>query len=76
MSETTMWRMRFKRAYGGYKAGTVMAFPKGVARSLEIYGFAVREEQTVIETAMAPEPVGLERAVAPVVKARRRRKAP
>jgi hypothetical protein len=72
----SMWRMRFKRAYRGYKAGAVVSMPKGVARSLEIFGFATRETQAEIEVAVAPEPAGLERAVAPVVKARRRRKAP
>ena len=67
-------QVRFRRPYMAYKGGQVVGVTKGQARSLELFGRAdiVREPQ--LELAVAPEPV-VERAVAPVAKAPRRRRA-
>ena len=74
MTATPLTRLRFTRAYQGYKMGHVVDLPGGIARSLELYGYAVRvARDPQIEFAVAPEPVA-EQAVTPVAKAARRRK--
>ncbi len=77
MTTTQLVPVRFRRPFQGYKGGQVVRVPRGQARSLELFGRAdiVREPQ--FEFAVAPEPAGVEVAVAPVAKAKRprRRKA-
>ena len=68
-------QVRFLRAYQAYKPGQVVTVAKGVARSLVLFGRAEPVKQLLVETAVAPQPALLETAVAPVAKARRRRRA-
>jgi len=72
-------QVRFRRPYRAYKAGQVVTVTKGLARSLQVFGKAdIVPDSPMIETATAPEPEGLERAISPVAKAKRgrRKKAP
>lgn len=68
-------RVRFRRPYQGYKTGQVVTVAKGVARSLVLFGRADHVDELLVEAAVAPEPAAIERAVAPVAKAPRRRRA-
>ena len=66
-------KVRFLRPYAAYKAGQVVPVTGGLARTLELQKYAVRHaESPVFEFATAPEPA-MERAVAPVAKAKRGR---
>ena len=73
MSDTV--QVRFRRAWMAYKSGEVISLPLGQAKSLQMFGRVDIVEQPQLELAVAPEPV-VERAVAPVAKAPRRRRAP
>lgn len=67
-------KIRFRRSHRGYKAGQVVPFAKGPARSLEMFGLAEILREPQLELAVAPEPAGIEHAVAPVAKVKRTRK--
>lgn len=72
----TTVRMRMLRPYGRYRTGQVVEFTGGQARTFEIYKYAERlPAEPQLEFATAPEPRGIERAEAPVAKARRRKRA-
>ena len=74
MTATPLVRLRFARAYQGYRMGHVVDLPKGIARSLTLAGIAVElKPEPQIEFAVEPEPVA-EQAIAPAAKAARRRK--
>ena len=62
------------RSWRGYKAGQVVSVTGGLARTLELDRYAVRETQPQFEFGTAPEPPAVERAEAPHGKARRRRR--
>lgn len=67
--------VRMLRSYGRYKPGQVVPVTGGLARTLELQRYAVRvHEEPVLQFATAPEPA-VERAEAPVMKARRRKRA-
>lgn len=72
MIETT--KVRFLRPFRAYKPGQVVTVTKGVARSLQLARRAEPLVEPQLELAVAPEPA-VERAVAPVAKAPRRRRA-
>lgn len=66
--------VRFRRPYQGYKAGQVVHVTRGLARTLVLYGRADMADDPQLQMAVAPEPVGLEVAVAdPVVPKKRGR---
>ncbi len=65
-------KVRFTRPYMAYKAGQIATVTKGVARSLEIFGRAELVREPQMEFATAPEPAGLEVAIAPAAKAAKR----
>ena len=67
-------RVRFLRPFRAYKIGQVVTVTKGVARSLHLSRRAEPVVEPQLEFAVAPEPV-VERAVQPVAKAQRRRRA-
>jgi hypothetical protein len=74
MTATPLVRLRFTRAYQGYRMGHVVDLPKGIARSLTIAGIAVEvAPEPQIEFAVAPEPEA-KVAITPAAKAARRRK--
>ncbi len=69
-------RMRMLRPYGRYRVGQVIQLTGGQARTFEIYKYAQRvPAEPQLEFATASEPAELERADAPVAKARRRKRA-
>ena len=70
-----MVQVKFRRAWMAYKSGQVISLPRGQARSLQLFGRVDIVEQPQLELAVASEPE-VERAVAPVAKAPRRRRAP
>lgn len=72
MSDTV--QVKFRRPWMAYKAGQVISLPEGQARSLQLFGRVDIVEQPQLELAVAPEPT-VERAVAPVAKAPRKRRA-
>ena len=68
--------VRMLRPYMAYKAGQIVPVTGGLARTLELQRYAVRHvDDPVIAFAILPEPAALERAEAPVAKARRRKRA-
>lgn len=67
-------RIRMLRSWRGYKAGQVVNVTGGLARTLELDRYAVREKQPQFEFGTASEPPTVERAEAPHGKARRRRR--
>jgi hypothetical protein len=68
--------VRMLRPYMAYKAGQIVPVTGGLARTLELQRYAVRHvEDPAITFATVPEPAALERAEAPVAKARRRKRA-
>jgi hypothetical protein len=66
--------IRMVRSWRGYKAGQVVSVTGGLARTLELDRYAVREPQPQFEFGTAPEPPAVERADAPHGKAKRRRR--
>lgn len=67
--------VRMLRSYGRYRPGQVVPVTAGLARTLELQRYAVRvQPEPALEFATAPE-VAAERAEAPVMKARRRKRA-
>lgn len=72
-------KIEMLRSWMRYRTGQVVSVTNGLARTLELQGYARRvKEQPQLQFATAPEPAGLERAEAPVAQARRgrRRKLP
>ena len=67
-------RVRMLRSWRGYKAGQVVGVTGGLARTLELDRYAVRETQPQFEFGTAPQPPAVERAEAPQAKAQRRRR--
>lgn len=68
-------KVRMLRSYGSYRTGQIVDVTGGLARSLEIAKYAERvKAEPQFRFAVAPEPE-VERAEAPVAKARRRRHA-
>ncbi len=65
-------KVRFTRPYMAYKAGQVATVTKGVAHSLARFGKAELVCEPQMEFATAPEPAGLELAIAPAAKAAKR----
>lgn len=66
--------VRMLRSYGRYRPGQVVQVTGGLARTLELNRYAERVgQEPQLEFATAPEPV-VERAVVPVIKAKRRRR--
>lgn len=62
------------RSYMRYRMGQVVTVTGGLARSLELAGYARRvQDMPQFEFATAPEPAGLERAESPMGKRRRKR---
>lgn len=75
MTVVSAVKMRLLRSYRAYRPGSVIEVTGGLARTLELSGYAVRhKEPPRFEFATAPE-VEVERAEAPVAKARRKRNA-
>ena len=71
--------VRMLRPYRAYRTNQVVTVTAGLARTLELSGYAVRhKEGPRLEFAVAPEPDGIEVAVAPagMAKRPRRRKTP
>ena len=68
-------QVKFVRPFRTYKLGQVVTVTKGVARSLELSRLAQPFVEPQLELAVAPEPVAMETAVAPVAKAPRRRRS-
>ena len=69
-------RMRMIRPYGRYRTGQVVELTGGQARTFEIYRYAERvPAEPQLEFATLPDPADIERAEAPVAKARRRKRA-
>ena len=78
--------IRMVRSWRGYKAGQVVSVTGGLARTLELDRYAVREPQPQFEFGTAPEPQpqfefgtapeppAVERADSPHGKAKRRRR--
>lgn len=67
--------VRVLRPFMAYRIGQIIPVTRGLARTLELQRYAVpHEEAPQLQFATAPEPVA-ERAVAPVAKARRRKRA-
>lgn len=63
------------RPYRAYRANQIVTVMPGVADMLQRSGYAVQHKaDPLLEFAIAPEPTGLETAVAPVAKARRPRR--
>lgn len=68
-------QVKFLRPYKSYKCGQIVSVSQGVAKSLELMRLAQPFIESQLELAVAPEPVAMETAVAPVAKAPRRRRA-
>lgn len=67
--------VRFLRSYRAYRTGQIVQVTGGLARTLELQKYAVRyTEPPQLQFADAPEPAGLEVAVAPEAKAKRGRR--
>lgn len=68
-------KVRMLRSYQAYRGGQVVLVTGGLARTLELAGYAVRhKESPQFEFATAPEHE-IERAEAPIARAKRRRHA-
>lgn len=66
--------MQMLRSYMRYRTGQVVTVTAGLARTLELAGYAKRvQDVPQFEFATAPEPAGLERAEAPMGNRRRKR---
>lgn len=65
-------KVRFRRPYQAYKTGQVVEVTKGAARTLVLFGRADIVEEPLLRMAVAPEPEGLEVAVAPPVMPKKR----
>ena len=67
-------KVQMQRSYMRYRTGQVVTVTAGLARTLELAGYAKRvQDGPQFEFATAPEPAGLERAEAPMGKRRRKR---
>ena len=67
-------KVQMQRSYMRYRTGQVVTVTAGLARTLELAGYAQRvTDVPQFEFATAPEPAGLERAEAPMGKRRRKR---
>ena len=67
-------RVRFRRPYQAYRTGQVVEVTRGLARTLVLNGRADMADEPQLRMAVAPEPAGLETAVAePVVPKKRGR---
>jgi hypothetical protein len=68
-------KMRLLRSYRAYRPGAVIEVTGGLARTLELSGYAVRHEESP-RFQFATAPAGdVERAEPPLAKARRKRHA-
>lgn len=68
--------IRMLRSWMRYRTGQIVPVTAGLARTLELQGYAQRvKNEPQLEFATAPEPAGAERAESPVAKQRRRRRA-
>lgn len=68
--------IRMLRSWMRYRTGQIVPVTAGLARTLELQGYAQRvKNEPQLEFATAPEPAGAERAESPVAKQRRRRHA-
>lgn len=74
MTTIQMENVRVLRPFMAYKTGQVIKVTSGLARTLELQKYAVRHQEPQLLFAEAPHPA-VERAEAPVAKARRRRNA-
>lgn len=74
MTTIQMENVRVLRPFMAYKTGQVIKVTSGLARTLELQKYAVRHQEPRLMFAEAPQP-SIERAEAPVAKARRRRNA-
>lgn len=69
-------KIEMLRSYMRYRTGQVVVVTAGLARTLELAGYAKRmADEPQLQFAVAPAPLGAERAEAPVAKQRRRRRA-
>ena len=75
MSTLELVSVRFVRPYQAYRTGQIVEVTGGVARSLELQAYAVRQKEPQLTFATVPEPAAMERAEAPVAKKRRRKNA-
>jgi len=67
-------KVQMQRSYMRYRTGQVVTVTAGLARTLELAGYAKRvADEPKFEFATAPEPADLERAEAPMGKRRRKR---
>ena len=67
-------KVQMQRSYMRYRTGQVVTVTAGLARTLELAGYAKRvTDVPQFEFATAPEPTDLERAEAPMGKRRRKR---
>ena len=67
-------KVQMQRSYMRYRTGQVVTVTAGLARTLELAGYAKRvTDVPQFEFATAPEPAELERAEAPMGKRRRKR---
>lgn len=69
-------KVQMQRSYMRYRTGQVVTVTAGLARTLELAGYAKRvAAEPQLEFATAPEPAGLERAEDAVSRQRRRKRA-
>lgn len=67
-------KVQMQRSYMRYRTGQVVTVTAGLARTLELAGYAKRvQDEPQFEFATAPEPAGLERAESLMGKRRRKR---
>jgi hypothetical protein len=69
-------KVQMQRSYMRYRTGQVVTVTAGLARSLELAGYAKRlQDEPQLQFATAPEPAGVERAETPTAKRGRRKRA-
>jgi len=67
-------KVQMQRSYMRYRTGQVVTVTAGLARTLELAGYAKRvQDGPLLEFATVPEPAGLERAESLMGKRRRKR---
>ena len=67
-------KVQMQRSYMRYRTGQVVTVTAGLARTLELAGYAKRvQDEPQFEFATAPESAGLERAESLIGKRRRKR---
>lgn len=69
-------KIQMQRSYMRYRTGQVVTVTAGLARTLELSGYARRvQDEPQLQFATVPAAEGAERAESPVAKQRRRKHA-